>query len=85
MKIILGKECTIRQLDDSKKEKLGQALEGKRGTIAIDVTALEKIDTAFLQTLLAIIATCKNNGRKYEIRGKSEPLQLILDCYGIEL
>ncbi len=84
MKIILGKQCTIRQLE-SRKGRLGEALKGKKGKIAIEVSNLEKIDTAFLQALLAVIHSCEKSGKKYEIRGRSEAFENILDCYGIKL
>jgi ABC-type transporter Mla MlaB component len=84
VKILLGKKCTIRQLEN-RKERLGQALMGKKAKIAIDVSALEKIDTAFLQALLSVIESCKKSGKKYEILGRSDAFDLILECYGINL
>jgi ABC-type transporter Mla MlaB component len=84
MKIKLGKKCTVRQLE-TRKVSLGKALGGKRAKLAIDVSALEKIDTAFLQALLSIIESCKKSGKKYEILGRSEAFDLILECYGISL
>jgi anti-anti-sigma regulatory factor len=84
MKIILGKQCTIRELEN-KKDRLGQALASPKGKVAIEVSNLEKIDTAFLQALLAVIHSCEKNGKKWEIRGRSEAFDLILECYGIRL
>jgi ABC-type transporter Mla MlaB component len=84
MKIILGKECTIRQLT-GRKDRLGEALKGKKGKIAIEISNLEKIDTAFLQALLAVIHSCEKSGKKYEIRGRSQAFDDILSCYGIQL
>ncbi|MCB1141307.1 MAG: STAS domain-containing protein [Leptospiraceae bacterium] len=84
MKIILGKDCTIRQLE-SKKDRLGKALTGPKGKISIEISKLEKIDTAFLQALLAVIKTCEKNGKKWEIKGRSAAFESILACYGITL
>ncbi|MBP7280672.1 MAG: STAS domain-containing protein [Leptospiraceae bacterium] len=84
MKIKLSKKCTIRQLEN-RKGKLEKSLGGKKAKIAIDVSALEKIDTAFLQALLSIIESCKRSGKKYEILGRSAAFDLILECYGITI
>lgn len=84
MKIMLGKKCTIRELEN-RKLKLEKALGGNKAKLAIDVSALEKIDTAFLQALLSIIESCKKSGKKYEILGRSEAFDLILECYGIQI
>ncbi len=70
---------------EDRKEKLVYAYSGKRGYLVLDVSNLDKIDTAVLQVLISIVHTCQKTGRKYEIRGKSETLDLILECYGINL
>lgn len=84
MIITLGKKCTIRELED-KKDRLELALKSENSKIAVDVAKLEKIDTAFLQALLAVLHSCEKNGKKWEIRGRSEAFNHILECYGITL
>ncbi len=84
MKIFLGKQCTIRQLS-GQKEKLKNVLSVKRKKITFEVSELEKIDTAFLQVLLSVIESCRINGIKYEIQGKSKALDSILECYGFTI
>ncbi len=84
MKITLGKKCVIRELEE-KKDRLALALKSKKSKIVVDISNLEKIDTSFLQALLAVLNTCDKNGKKWEIRGRSEAFNQILDCYGITL
>lgn len=84
MEIILGKTCTIRQLD-SHIEKLKQELLGTNEEVIVDVSILEKIDTAYLQMVLSIVQYIKKENRTIGIRGNSEALNIILKCYGIAL
>ncbi len=84
MKLILAKECTLRQLQ-TKKQRLKQIFQKNFKTLTIDVSKLEVIDTAFFQVLLSIIKTCKTSKKKYEIKGSSKALDEILSCYGIVL
>ena len=51
----------------------------------MDVSKLEKIDTAFLQALLAVLHTCDKNQLKWEIKGRTEAFNLILESYGITI
>ncbi len=84
MKIIVNKKYLTKLIENG-KDKVSYALSGNSGYIALDVSALEKIDTAGLQVFISLINSFQKTGRKYEVRGKSEVLELILECYGINL
>ena len=84
MIITLGKKCTIQELE-GKKDRLDLALKSKKSKITVDVSKLEKIDTAFLQALLAVLHTCDKNQLKWEIKGRTEAFNLILESYGITI
>ncbi len=84
MKILIKKECIAREMEEQ-IEKFKDALGGRSGFVSLDVSAIEKIDTAGLQAIVSMIETLKKAERKYEIHGNSEALELILKCYGINL
>jgi anti-anti-sigma regulatory factor len=79
--LILAAECTVAEADTLKSE-LAHRL-GESGTITIDVTALQRIDTAGLQLLAAFVRDRRTVGRTVAWRGRAPALEAAAGLLGL--
>ncbi len=91
MEILSGKksalsapgEITIRQVS-ALKEDLLAVLEKGKGKIVLKMDAVEQIDTAAIQVLLAAKKTAQKEGRAFELQNPSDTCQEVAIQLGLE-
>ena len=78
----LGAECTAAEADALKLE-LTHRLDDS-GTVTLDVTALQRIDTAGLQLLAAFVRDRRTAGRTVAWRGRAAALDAAAGLLGLD-
>ncbi len=83
--LVLEAECGIAAVEED-AATLGHALEDPavRG-LEIDAGALEDLDTAYLQLLLAARQEIKKRGGAVRVAAAAPCLTDVLACYGLKL
>jgi ABC-type transporter Mla MlaB component len=79
--LTLGAECTVAEADGLKSE-LARRLD-ESGTVTVDVTALQRIDTAGLQLLAAFVRDRRTAGRAVAWRGRAAALDAAAGLLGL--
>jgi len=79
--LILASECTVAEADALKSE-LARRLEESE-TVTVDVTALQRIDTAGLQLLAAFVRDRRTAGRTIAWRGRAAALEAAAGLLGL--
>lgn len=80
--LTLGAECTVAEADALKAE-LARRLDDS-GTVTVDVTALQRIDTAGLQLLAAFVRDRRTVGRTVAWRGRAAALDAAAGLLGLD-
>lgn len=80
--LILAAECTVAEADALKSE-LARRLDEPE-TVTVDVTALQRIDTAGLQLLAAFVRDRRTAGRTIAWRGRAAALEAAAGLLGLE-
>ncbi|HEY2035404.1 MAG TPA: STAS domain-containing protein [Steroidobacteraceae bacterium] len=80
--LTLGAECTVAEADTLKSELACRLAES--GTVTVDVTALQRIDTAGLQLLAAFVRDRRTAGRMVAWRGRSAALDAAAGLLGLD-
>ena len=70
--LTLAAECTVAETESLKSELLRRLDEA--GPVTVDVSALQRIDTAGLQLLAAFVRDRRTAGRVVEWRGRADAL-----------
>lgn len=81
VRVMLGADCTIRRATVLREELLKHR-EGT-GSLAIDGSNVEHIDTAGLQLILSFALDCLEQGREYVWCGQSAPLAAAIRLAGV--
>jgi ABC-type transporter Mla MlaB component len=79
--LTLAAECTVAEAD-ALKSQLARRLD-EPGTVTMDVTALQRIDTAGLQLLAAFVRDRRTAGRTVLWRGHAAALQAAAGLLGL--
>jgi len=79
--LMLAAECTVAEAD-SLKSDLVRLLADSR-TATLDVSAVQRIDTAGLQLLAAFVRDRRTSGRQMRWRGRAPALQAAADLLGL--
>ena len=79
--VTLAAECTVAEADALKSELAGRLDEP--GPVTVDVSALQRIDTAGLQLLAAFVRDRRTAGRAVEWRGQAPALQAAAGLLGL--
>ncbi len=79
--LVLAADCTVVQADTLKSELVRRVAES--GPVAVDVSALQRIDTAGLQLLAAFARDRRTAGRAIEWRGRSPALDAAAALLGL--
>ena len=79
--LTLAAECTVAEADSLKAE-LARRLTASE-PVTVDVSALQRIDTAGLQLLAAFVRDRRNAGRKVEWRGRASALEAAAGLLGL--
>ena len=79
--LILASECTVAEADALKSE-LARRLDESE-TVTVDVTALQRIDTAGLQLLAAFVRDRRTAGRTIAWRGRAAALEAAAGLLGL--
>ena len=79
--LTLASECTVAEADALKSE-LARRLD-ESGTVTVDVTALQRIDTAGLQLLAAFVRDRRTAGRTVAWRGRAAALEAAAGVLGL--
>jgi anti-anti-sigma regulatory factor len=80
-RIVLGPSCTIHEAAVLRAHLLGQA--ALPGPYEIDGRAVEHIDTAGLQLVVAFALDCLERGIHYEWTGRSATLEQAIQTLGV--
>jgi ABC-type transporter Mla MlaB component len=80
--LTLAADCTVAEADALKAE-LARRL-GESGTVGVDMTALQRIDTAGLQLLAAFVRDRRAAGRTVTWRGQAPALAAAAGLLGLE-
>jgi phospholipid transport system transporter-binding protein len=80
--LMLGPECTLAEADSLKAE-LASRLAAPEA-ITVDVSALQRIDTAGLQLLAAFVRDRRTAGRTVHWRGRAPALEAAADLLGLK-
>ena len=79
--VTLAAECTVAEADALKSELAGRLDEP--GPVTVDVSALQRIDTAGLQLLAAFVRDRREAGRAVEWHGQAPALQAAAGILGL--
>jgi ABC-type transporter Mla MlaB component len=79
--LLLAAECTVAEADALKSE-LGSRLQRSQ-TVTLDVSAVQRIDTAGLQLLAAFVRDRRTAGRAVAWRGRASALETAADLLGL--
>jgi phospholipid transport system transporter-binding protein len=79
--LTLAAECTVAEADGLKAE-LARRLD-ESGPVTMDVTALQRIDTAGLQLLAAFVRDRRTAGRSVAWRGRAAALEAAASLLGL--
>ena len=79
--LTLAVECTVAEADALKSE-LARRLD-ESGPVTVDVSALQRIDTAGLQLLAAFVRDRRNAGRTVDWRGRASALEAAAGLLGL--
>jgi phospholipid transport system transporter-binding protein len=77
----LAAECTVAEADGL-KAKLGRLLQAT-APVTVDVSALQRIDTAGLQLLAAFVRDRRTAGRAVAWRGRASALETAAGLLGL--
>ena len=80
--LVLASECTVAEADALKSE-LARRLDESE-TVTVDVTALQRIDTAGLQLLAAFVRDRRTAGRTIAWRGRAAALEAAAGLLGLD-
>lgn len=80
-RIVLGPSCTIHEAAVLRAHLLEQA--ALPGPYQIDGNAVEQIDTAGLQLVVAFALDCLERGVHYDWTGRSATLELAIQTLGV--
>jgi ABC-type transporter Mla MlaB component len=80
--LTLSAECTVAQADALKAELERRVDESD--TVTVDVTALQRIDTAGLQLLAAFVRDRRTAGRSIAWRGRAAALEAAASLLGLD-
>jgi phospholipid transport system transporter-binding protein len=80
--LILASECTVAEADALKSE-LARRLDEPEA-VTVDVTALQRIDTAGLQLLAAFVRDRRTAGRTFAWRGRAAALEAAAVLLGLD-
>lgn len=79
--LTLAAECTVAEAEALKSELVRRLNES--GPVALDVSALQRIDTAALQLLAAFVRDRRTAGRAVEWRGRAPALETAAGLLGL--
>jgi phospholipid transport system transporter-binding protein len=79
--LALAADCTVVQADTLKSELARRVAQSH--PVALDVSALQRIDTAGLQLLAAFVRDRRTAGRAIEWRGRSPALEAAAGLLGL--
>jgi ABC-type transporter Mla MlaB component len=79
--LALAAECTVAEAE-ALKSQLSRRLD-ESGPVTVDVTALQRIDTAGLQLLAAFVRDRRSAGRPVEWRGRASALEAAAGLLGL--
>ena len=79
--LTLASDCTVAEADALKSE-LARRLQ-ESGPVVVDVSALQRIDTAALQLLAAFVRDRRTAGRAVEWRGRAPALAAAAGLLGL--
>jgi phospholipid transport system transporter-binding protein len=79
--LALGADCTVVQADALKSELARRVTQPR--PVALDVSALQRIDTAGLQLLAAFVRDRRTAGLAIEWHGRSPPLEAAAGLLGL--
>ena len=79
--LLLGAECTVAEADALKAELARRVAES--GPVTVDVSALQRIDTAGLQLLAAFVRDRRTAGRAVAWRGQAAALEAAAGLLGL--
>ena len=79
--MILPADCTVAQADTLKSELVRRLQQA--GPLTVDVSALERIDTAGLQLLAAFVRDRRVAGRALAWRGRAPALEAAAALLGL--
>jgi ABC-type transporter Mla MlaB component len=79
--LTLAAECTVAQAD-SLRSQLARRLD-ESGAVTVDVSAVQRIDTAGLQLLAAFVRDRRTAGRAVEWRGRASALDAAAGLLGL--
>jgi len=83
LNVKLEGECLIDTVEEA-YNKLKNSMSNPEITqIALDTKGLESIDTSYLQLIISLVKSVKEQGMKLNIKAESEILNEILELYGI--
>ncbi|MGH8299361.1 MAG: STAS domain-containing protein [Steroidobacteraceae bacterium] len=80
--LTLGAECTVAEAD-SLKAALASRLAGPE-PVTVDVSALQRVDTAGLQLLAAFVRDRRTAGRTVQWRGRASALEAAAGLLGLK-
>ncbi len=80
--LTLGALCTVAEADSLKAE-LARRLAGAE-PVTVDVSALQRIDTAGLQLLAAFVRDRRTAGRAVQWRGRAPALEAVAGLLGLK-
>lgn len=80
-RLVLGGECTLAEADGLKRS-LGRLLAEPR-PVRLEVSGLQRIDTAGLQLLATFVRDRRTAGRLTEWRGRAPALDAAADVLGL--
>ncbi|MDE2049706.1 MAG: STAS domain-containing protein [Gammaproteobacteria bacterium] len=81
--LTLAAQCTVAEAESLKSE-LARRLD-ESGPVTLDVSALQRIDTAALQLLAAFVRDRRTAGRAVEWRGKAAALDTAAGLLGLNV
>jgi anti-anti-sigma regulatory factor len=80
-RIVLGPACTIREAAQLRSQLLAHA--GKPGPYQIDASAVEAVDAAGVQVLVAFALDCLERNAGYRWTGRSPALEEAISVLGV--
>ncbi len=84
--MVLSPESTIVDVEeDADRVRTFLSGGGKFGKITIDANKVERIDTAYLQLLLSVVASAHETDTELVLKQGSHAVQRLLKLYGISL
>jgi anti-anti-sigma factor len=76
-------ELTIYQVEEINKQLC--TLFGNAETVIVDMSKVDKIDTAGFQLLVSLKQSCENSQKNFEINGTGESVRNFFTLFGLVL